>query len=111
MGSRAGLAVSPVLGAQQVSKLRSLASFPEDPLVVAWLGLMGHHVNHSAELFTRLCRLLDAYVATVAPQLSKSASGSSASSTTASANASTEKNGSEGHDTGKHTLSTTTVNT
>ena len=85
------------LGAQQVSRLASLASFPEDPLVVAWLGLMGHHVNHSAELFTRLCRLLDAHVAVVAPQLLKSASGSAAA---ASVDGVTENTDSEGQDTG-----------
>ena len=101
-GAGPGVVVSPLLGAQQISRLSSLEAFPEDTLVVAWLGLLGHHVNHSAELFTRLCRLLDAHVAVVAPQLLKSASASSttSASATASASAATEKNGTEGHDTG-----------
>ena len=98
-GSQTGVGrvASSLLGGQQIHRLTSLASFPEEPLMVAWLGLMGHHVNHSAELFTRLCRLLDAHVAVVAPELPKSASGSASS---ASAGAATEENGSEGHDAG-----------
>jgi hypothetical protein len=43
---------------------------PED--LAPLLSLLGHHVNKSAALFARLCRVLDAHLALVAPQLTRS---------------------------------------